>query len=722
MANDYFNHVTNVIPAGVRATAAQVNNIATEIATGLDKLPTEVEIKQNRTIYAPTDTGAADAYVVSLPYTPTLTDGLNLIWKAANANTGASTLNVNGLGAKNLLLASGAALVGGDILANQQIWVSYESVSDTFRILSQSSSAGGGGGAATTIALLNENVDTTTFVPFAPDSSGNQALRTNANLTFNSATGELQVGSLTSAGAISGTTISGSGAMTAASLDITPAVAALYMSDVNANDGNPSSRLIVDVTNGDHDWYLSRGLQWSGTQWQLAAAGNSPTGIFFNGDGTQNGIVVVAAGNHNSLTAGSNVGRPEDFPAAVELSGLTGIVRLSTNGATRVTVNDTETVIDDLRINTNGLLTTAASITANAGLRIPHGTAPTSPVDGDFWSTTTGFFARINGATQAIGDVFKVGTPVNNQLGVWTGDGTIEGDANLTWDGNTLTAVNASASAIVASFSNNQPSRTNPVVEIIQDNTTGALGIAALRVQQDAGVPGILIANNGGNYGLDIRPVGPSANAINIEGTTLTSGNYVRVSHNTSSGGIGLVLIENLNTGSSAPLLVLDNDGTGDTIDMRGAGRIKFPATASLSSDANTLDDYEEGNHTATLNVGTGSVTLNTSFDTLSYTKVGRKVTCTGRLQVSTVSTPSGVLRLVLPFAVADLADEGEFLNSPIYVTNAVGVAQGYTLMLNYTGGNVNANIEIVANGNDAGAEMQANTDLRFNFSYFSSQ
>src|SRR3990167_9246992 len=32
------------------------------------------------------------------------------------------------------------------------------------------------------------------------------------------------------------------------------------------------------------------------------------------------------------------------------------------------------------------------------------------------------------------GDVSKVGTPVNNQLGVWTGDGTLEGDADLTWD------------------------------------------------------------------------------------------------------------------------------------------------------------------------------------------------------------------------------------------------------------------------------------------------
>jgi hypothetical protein len=37
------------------------------------------------------------------------------------------------------------------------------------------------------------------------------------------------------------------------------------------------------------------------------------------------------------------------------------------------------------------------------------------------------------------GDVTKVGTPVNNQVGVWTGDGTIEGDANLTFDTTTDT-------------------------------------------------------------------------------------------------------------------------------------------------------------------------------------------------------------------------------------------------------------------------------------------
>jgi hypothetical protein len=30
---------------------------------------------------------------------------------------------------------------------------------------------------------------------------------------------------------------------------------------------------------------------------------------------------------------------------------------------------------------------------------VPHGTAPTSPVDGDVWTTTAGLYVRINGVT-----------------------------------------------------------------------------------------------------------------------------------------------------------------------------------------------------------------------------------------------------------------------------------------------------------------------------------
>jgi hypothetical protein len=46
-----------------------------------------------------------------------------------------------------------------------------------------------------------------------------------------------------------------------------------------------------------------------------------------------------------------------------------------------------------------GTVIAPAATTALAPMRIPHGTAPTSPVNGDMWTTTAGLFVRINGVT-----------------------------------------------------------------------------------------------------------------------------------------------------------------------------------------------------------------------------------------------------------------------------------------------------------------------------------
>jgi len=50
-----------------------------------------------------------------------------------------------------------------------------------------------------------------------------------------------------------------------------------------------------------------------------------------------------------------------------------------------------------------GKLSTAASSTTQAGLNVPPGVAPTSPVNGDIWSTGAGFFLRYNGGTFPVG-------------------------------------------------------------------------------------------------------------------------------------------------------------------------------------------------------------------------------------------------------------------------------------------------------------------------------
>lgn len=78
---------------------------------------------------------------------------------------------------------------------------------------------------------------------------------------------------------------------------------------------------------------------------------------------------------------------------------------------------------------------------------------------------------------------------------------------------------------------------------------------------------------------------------------------------------------------------------------------IKFPAAGGASSDVNVLDDYEEGSFQATLTVAGGSVTMGTDR-TVLFTKIGRLVTLTGRVQLSAISMPSGEVAIeTLPYA-----------------------------------------------------------------------
>lgn len=61
-------------------------------------------------------------------------------------------------------------------------------------------------------------------------------------------------------------------------------------------------------------------------------------------------------------------------------------------------------------------LTTVASATGGAGFNLPPGTAPTSPVNGDLWLTTTAILARIGGVTVTLGASAGAGLLSTNNL------------------------------------------------------------------------------------------------------------------------------------------------------------------------------------------------------------------------------------------------------------------------------------------------------------------
>jgi len=84
---------------------------------------------------------------------------------------------------------------------------------------------------------------------------------------------------------------------------------------------------------------------------------------------------------------------------------------------------------------------------------------------------------------------------------------------------------------------------------------------------------------------------------------------------------------------------------------------ITFPATQSASSDANTLDDYEEGTWTPTISYTTSDGNLSYSTQVGRYTKVGNIVTITGQVTFSE-TTASGNVRIAsLPFTSVNVSN-----------------------------------------------------------------
>jgi hypothetical protein len=66
------------------------------------------------------------------------------------------------------------------------------------------------------------------------------------------------------------------------------------------------------------------------------------------------------------------------------------------------------------------------------------------------------------------------------------------------------------------------------------------------------------------------------------------------------------------------------NSGTGDLELIKG--QLNFPAIQNPSTDAHTLDDYEEGTWTPTWTFGGGSTGITYSANTGAYVKVGRHI------------------------------------------------------------------------------------------------
>lgn len=111
---------------------------ATTTPASTNKFITQKDFQKGIELYA-ADVGSTDAYAITLsPAIAAYATGMTFRFKANTLNTGAATLNVNGLGAITMKKAFNADLATGDILAGQFIEVIYDGTN--FQMLSQISS------------------------------------------------------------------------------------------------------------------------------------------------------------------------------------------------------------------------------------------------------------------------------------------------------------------------------------------------------------------------------------------------------------------------------------------------------------------------------------------------------------------------------------------------------------------------------------------------------
>jgi len=125
----------------------------------------------------------------------------------------------------------------------------------------------------------------------------------------------------------------------------------------------------------------------------------------------------------------------------------------------------------------------------------------------------------------------------------------------------------------------------------------------------------------------------------NSAGISMNQGNLVT----TIAGG------EVMRVNTSGTVRFISAIGVGNATPTTSGAGITFPATQSASSDANCLDDYEEGTFTPVLVPGSGSITTQRAYG--YYTKIGNSVTVLFAVSIDNGGTASGVGTLTgLPF------------------------------------------------------------------------
>jgi hypothetical protein len=403
---------------------------------------------------------------------------------------------------------------------------------------------------------------------------------------------------------------------------------------------------------GITDWQIGDWLLFNGTIWQkidqsnlvTSVAGRTGAVTLANTDisglgtmSTQNASsVAITGGTINGTTIGATTATTGAFTTVTASTSLTTPIVQATNSAGLALRNSAGTT--QISMGAGGGDNVAVNVSTNLnGTNAQIDISPTGT--GHVHIKPTGVNS-IEIAPTYVGDIDNmiIGavTPKNGSFVDLSVTGTTSFDGSQGTAGQVLTSAGTGATPTWTTISSSPTAISNGTSNVTVNSSGGTItaatnGTTAVTIDtsQNVLIPGLVRSSgngfqsgnatdsfakfnyDGGNAALNIT------NEYNSGGAGSTYGQIVFKNYNSSGGS----LTERVRITGSGNLLAQKCMSVGGATPSSDGFGITFPATQSASSDANTLDDYEEGTWTPTLPNG-GTLSNVASF----YTKIGRTV------------------------------------------------------------------------------------------------